>query len=69
MTGAEQLIQQGTAKGKAEGKAELILRQLTLRFGAVSEDLTTRVRSATPEQLDAYAERILTAPTIEDVFR
>lgn len=55
------------AEGKAEGKAELLLRQLRLRFGELAPELVARVRGATGDDLDAMAERILTAHSAADV--
>lgn len=59
----------GRTAGKAEGKAELVLKLLGLRFGAVPERTRVRVGAAAPEQLDAWAERVLTAETLDEVFR
>ena len=58
---------EGEAKGEAKGKAELVLRMLTLRFGATPPELAERVRAASVDELDAMAERILTAASAADV--
>jgi hypothetical protein len=58
---------EGKAEGVAEGKAELLLRQLHLRFGDLAPSVVDRVRAATSDQLDAMAERILTATAATDV--
>jgi hypothetical protein len=64
--------QQQRAEGRAEGRtergAELLLKQLRLRFGALSAEVEARVRSASPADHDRWAERILTAPTLAEVF-
>jgi hypothetical protein len=57
---------EGWAKGKAEGRMELILKLLALRFGALPDAIQTGVRSAQDAQLDAVAERMLTAKTLEE---
>jgi hypothetical protein len=54
--------------GKAEGKAELLLALLGERFGPPSDVTRARIASATSEQLDAWAKRILTAATLDDVL-
>jgi hypothetical protein len=54
------------AEGKAEGRIELILKLLTLRFGPLTEATQARVRGAQDAQLDAVAERMLTAKTLEE---
>jgi hypothetical protein len=53
-------------QGKAEGRMELILKLLALRFGPLPDAIQTRVRSAQDAQLDAVAERMLTAKTLEE---
>lgn len=58
---------QGKAEGKAEGRIEIILKLLALRFGPLTEADQTRVRGARDAQLDAVAERMLTAETLEEV--
>ena len=68
MTGAEKLRAEGRAEGRAEKAAELVLKQLTLRFGPLAESTVARVRAASVEQLDGYAERVLTAQSLEQVF-
>ena len=59
----------GRAEGKAEGKAELLERQLIKKFGPLSEPARTRLFAASDEQLNLWAEELLLAKTIEDVFR
>jgi hypothetical protein len=56
----------GKVEGKAEGRIDLILRLLALRFGPLTEATQTRVRGAQDAQLDAVAERMLTAKTLEE---
>jgi hypothetical protein len=72
MTAAERSRAQGRLEGKAEGRAEgqaqLLLRQLTLRFGALSPAAQTRVAEASLEQLSVYAERVLSAASLDDVL-
>jgi Domain of unknown function (DUF4351) len=77
MTSAERLKAEGRAegeaKGRAEGKlggqAELLLKQLSFRFGELSNDVQARVAAASLEQLAVYAERVLSAPSLDDVLR
>ncbi|HYP75234.1 MAG TPA: Rpn family recombination-promoting nuclease/putative transposase [Polyangiaceae bacterium] len=68
MTTAEMIAKEGEARGEARGKAELVLRLLTLRFGALPQTASARVASATSEELDLFAERVLTASTVEEVL-
>jgi hypothetical protein len=73
MTSAERLKAEGRAEGEAKGKlngqAELLLKQLSLRFGELSGDVQARVAAASLEQLAVYAERVLSAPSLDDVLR
>ena len=50
------------------GKAEVVLKQVQLKFGELSPDVRARVENATGEDLDLWAERILTAATLEELF-
>lgn len=78
MTLAEKLHQKGLMEGKLEGRLEgslegrqsVLQRLLAKRFGDSILDirLQERLRSATQEELDTWAERILDAATIDDIF-
>jgi Domain of unknown function (DUF4351) len=56
------------AKVKAEGRVEIVLKQLTLRFGPLVEAAQTRIRGAPDAQVDAVAERVLSAQTLEEAL-
>jgi hypothetical protein len=47
---------------------ELLLRLVRKRFGDVSPTIEDRIRSADGDTLDRWAERILTANRIDEVF-
>ncbi|MEX1367468.1 MAG: Rpn family recombination-promoting nuclease/putative transposase [Nannocystaceae bacterium] len=55
-------------QGKTEGQAELLLKLLDQRFGPLDDSTTGRVMRASPRQLDSWAERVLTAGTLDDVL-
>jgi hypothetical protein len=59
---------EGKAEGKAEGRVELTLKLLALRFGPLPDATQTRVRSAQDGQVDAIAERLLTAQTLQEAL-
>ena len=63
-------LMEGEARGRVEGRNAILSRLLTKRFGQDIFDikLQDRLRNATPEQLDRWAERILDAKTLEEVF-
>jgi hypothetical protein len=63
MTGAEQLIETGRAKGRAE----ILIKQMTTKFGTLPDTVVQRVKAATVEELDCFAERVLSANSIEEV--
>jgi len=69
---ARQYVAQGREEGKAEGevrgRAALIARQLTLRFGPLGAGERSRILSASVAELDAIGERLLTAPTLGDAL-
>ena len=56
-------------EGEQKGEANLLLRQLTRRFGPLGEVMTERVRTASSTELEQWAENILDARTLEEVFR
>ena len=59
---------EGIQIGKAEGKADMLLRFLRLRFGAVPETVLATVMVASEDQLNEWAEKVLDAPTLDGVF-
>lgn len=70
---AEEVIvttgQQLIAEGRAEGQTTMLLRLLSIRFGELDDHTRTRVRSATPEQLDTWSTRFAEgAASLSDVL-
>jgi hypothetical protein len=49
-------------------KTATLTRQLTRRFGALPDWASKRVQEASGEQIDAWLDRILDAPTLQLVF-
>ena len=64
MTGAQILQQQA----HIQGAGQLLLEQLKLRFGPPSTVVVQHVQQASAEELDLWAERVLTATSIDEVF-
>lgn len=58
----------GEAAGKAEGKAEVVLKLLFLKFGELDAETRSRVSSGSVDDLDRWAERVLTATTLAEIF-
>jgi hypothetical protein len=69
---AKRYVAQGKAEGKAEGakagRSELLLRQLTRRFGAIPPAAEVRLAAASIEELDAIGERLLSARSLEEAL-
>jgi len=56
------------ARGEARGRAHFLLRLLKAKFGDIPTSLEERLHSAEPAQLEYWGERVLFAPTLEQVF-
>ncbi|QQP93681.1 Rpn family recombination-promoting nuclease/putative transposase (plasmid) [Skermanella sp. TT6] len=61
-------IAEGEAKGIAKGRAALLKRQFTRRFGTLPADVERLIDTATPDQHDAYMDRLMDAQAPGDVF-
>lgn len=66
--GRKEGVLEGRKEGILEGRRELLLKQLSVRFGALPQAAIARVNAAAPAQLDLWAERVLTAPTLVAVL-
>ena len=67
--GLEQGLEQGLQKGRAEGLTAMLEKQLRLKFNDLDGPLMQRLYNASPEELDCWAERVLFASTLEEVFQ
>jgi flagellar biosynthesis/type III secretory pathway protein FliH len=76
MTAAEQLMERGRQQGldrgreqgREQGRKEMLLDLLRERFGALPDAIVARVAAADMAQLVVWSKRVLTAPTLDDVF-
>ncbi len=68
--GLEEGFEKGKIKGLIEGKVRVLRRLLSKRFGLdiLPYDIEIRLQNATEAELDIYAERILEAKTLEEIF-
>ena len=57
------------AEGRVEGRADLLLRQLQLRFGPISAEIEARVQAASAADVEAWGEHIFEARSLDDLFR
>jgi hypothetical protein len=73
MSIAEELKAEGREEGREEGRAEasrqLVQKLLQLKFPGLTEAELSPLANASVEQLNVWAERVLTAVTLDEVFR
>ena len=62
-------IAKGRVEGLVEGESRLLRRLLERRFGVLPQWATEQLGSAKEVELEAWSEAVLTAPTLEAVFR
>ena len=60
--------QQGVRQGRVEGERAVLERQLQRRFGLLPTEITHRLREASVTDLETWAENVLDAETLQDVF-
>ena len=69
MTGfAQRYRDEGRDEGRVEGERRVLERLLQRRFGALSVENTERLTEASMEDLETWAENVLDAQTLDDVF-
>ena len=59
---------EGREEGREEGMLVILQRLLTQRFGPLDAALQHRLQTASPAQLETWAERVLEARDLEEVF-
>ena len=60
--------EQGRMQGRDQERRELLTRQLKLRFGELPADVHQRLAAAAAETLLTWAERVITARTLDEVL-
>nr|VFJ78138.1 MAG: protein of unknown function (DUF4351) [Candidatus Kentron sp. FW] len=66
--GVQQGMRQGMQRGRQEGEAGLLLRQLSRRFHPLPDEITQRIHTADPNTIETWADRILDAKSLDEVF-
>lgn len=66
--GVQQGMQQGMQQGERNKAIAILTRHLTKRFGPLSDATRQRLDTATLDQLDTWADRILDADSLDAVF-
>ena len=61
-------MEQDLEKGLRQGEANVVIRQLTRRFGPLPQATQDHLKQATTEQLELWADRVLEAKTLESIF-
>jgi len=59
----------GMQQGMQQEAVKMLERQLQRRFGFLSETILTKLKKAELDQLERWADNILDAKTLDDVFR
>ena len=62
-------MEKGIEQGIEKGEAKILSMQLRKRFGAIPDWAEHEIQSAAPVQLEQWAQELLDAPSIEEVFR
>ena len=67
--GRQEGKQEGRQEGMQKGEAKLLLRQLNSKFGEIPKDKRRMIESADPDTLLKWSERVLTANSLDEVFK
>lgn len=60
-------LEQGWQQGQREGELQLVLRQLSRRFGELEEATKQKIRLLSVEQLEALGEELLDFSSLEEL--
>ena len=61
-------LQEGRQEGRQEGERTVLERLLQRRFGALSPEISKKLSEASSTDLENWAEKVLDAETLDDVF-
>jgi hypothetical protein len=61
-------LERGAAAGARANAESLLRRLIASRFGVVDDAATEKMAGASTEQLNAWAERVLSADSVNAVF-
>ena len=59
---------EGVRQGRAEGERAVLARQLFRRFGELPPEIGEQLGGASEADLEAWADNVLDAATLDDVF-
>ena len=66
--GRQEGVREGKREGRREGEAAVLERLLRRQFGKLPAEVHGRLQKARSKELLRWAERCLTARTLDDVF-
>ena len=66
--GMERGVRQGMRQGRVEGERVVLERQIRRRFGPLAPDIGERLKRASAAELEAWADNVLDAQTLDGVF-
>jgi predicted transposase/invertase (TIGR01784 family) len=66
--GIEKGIEQGIEQGISQGESLLFQKMLTRRFGPIPNGMVQKINKANRQDIEAWGERVLVAPTLQAVF-
>ena len=66
--GLKEGFKEGRQEGVRTGGSRVLMHQMTLKFGELSDEVRQKIESADEETLLRWSERLLDAKTVEDVF-
>ncbi len=64
----EEGIQRGLQQGLQQGESRVLKRQLVTAFGTLPKHLEEKLEAASTDDIELWAERILTAQCLDEVF-
>ena len=67
--GLEKGIKKGLKKGREEGRLATLRSLLVFKFQTLDPACEARLKTATPESIDRYLQRLLTADSLAAVFK
>ncbi len=67
--GLQKGLQKGRRQGQLEGSREILTSQIEAKFGSPSTTVRERIEAANQTQVARWARRILTATSIDELFR
>ena len=61
-------LEQGMRQGRVAGERAVLERLLLRRFGSLSPEVEDRMAKASAADLETWADKVLDAETLDDVF-